>query len=211
MKMTSSYDEYSLKKLDEWINDVMNCDVSPEEIYETITKAIEENVDYHQNRLERSQKLISLLKGSQDTLVVGGNTSPDIPTVTQTDWDNVDKQIQEFNELLCNKESSQEEKDLCEEYNVRETEFWNKRKELESSFEQVKLAGGYEWTSNKNDQQKVVKWVLPVQHSVGDGDEYFVILPDDLLSQVNWKEGDQLEWVFQDDNSYLLRRVNDEE
>ena len=60
-------------------------------------------------------------------------------------------------------------------------------------------------TSAKKD--KVNKWILPVEE-VKDVDtdetEYFVTFPDDLLEAANIKEGDQLEWVDNNDGSFSL-------
>ena len=53
-----------------------------------------------------------------------------------------------------------------------------------------------------------MKWVLPVQESHIDGvDDYFINLPDDLLEQAGWKEGDTLEWIDRDDGSIVLQKV----
>ncbi len=68
---------------------------------------------------------------------------------------------------------------------------------------------GYEWTPlpPKNDD-KVVRWQLPVQQIIEEGvDNYFVEFPEDLLEAANLKEGDQVEWVDRGDGSYLLRKV----
>jgi hypothetical protein len=68
---------------------------------------------------------------------------------------------------------------------------------------------GYEWTPlpPKNDD-KVVRWQLPVQQIIEEGvDNYFVQFPDDLLEAANLKKGDQVEWVDRGDGSYLLRKV----
>jgi len=57
-------------------------------------------------------------------------------------------------------------------------------------------------------QDKVVKWVLPVQQKIEEGiDDYYVQFPDDLLEAANLKENDLVEWVDQGDGSYLLRKV----
>lgn len=57
-------------------------------------------------------------------------------------------------------------------------------------------------------ESKVTKWVLPVQQSNIDGvDDYYIQLPDDLLNQVNWKDGDRLDWIDRGDGSFELRRV----
>ena len=56
---------------------------------------------------------------------------------------------------------------------------------------------------------KVKKWVLPVEEV--DCDECIINLPDDLLEAANLKEGDEVEWVDQDDGSYLMKKVTKKE
>jgi hypothetical protein len=57
-------------------------------------------------------------------------------------------------------------------------------------------------------QDKVVKWVLPVERKIEDGiDDYYIQFPDDLLEAANLKPGDEIEWVDRGDGSYLLRKV----
>ena len=58
-------------------------------------------------------------------------------------------------------------------------------------------------------QDKVVKWVLPIERKIEDGvDDYFITFPDDLLEATNLKPGDEVEWVDRNDGSYLLRKIN---
>jgi len=57
-------------------------------------------------------------------------------------------------------------------------------------------------TSAKKD--KVKKWVLPVEYI---DDENFVSFPEDLLEAANLKEGDQIEWIPQDDGSCILKKI----
>jgi len=54
-------------------------------------------------------------------------------------------------------------------------------------------------------EDKVIKWSLPVEEQE-DG-EYYMTLPDDLLEAANLKEGDTLQWIPQDDNSYIMKKV----
>ena len=59
-----SYKKYSLEQLDNWVNDALNCeDLTPQDIYETITNVVEESVEYHKKFLDKSVELLSLLKG----------------------------------------------------------------------------------------------------------------------------------------------------
>jgi len=57
---------------------------------------------------------------------------------------------------------------------------------------------------------KVVKWRLPIEE-VENGDtgetEYFITFPDDLLEAANLVVNDEVEWVDNNDGSFLLRKV----
>jgi hypothetical protein len=61
-----------------------------------------------------------------------------------------------------------------------------------------------------NPFDKVIKWKLPVEE-IENGDtgeqEYFITFPDDLLGAANLKQGDEVEWVDNDDGSFLLRKI----
>jgi hypothetical protein len=54
-------------------------------------------------------------------------------------------------------------------------------------------------------KDKVIKWSLPVEEHE-DG-EYYITLPEDLLEAADLKEGDQIEWIPQDEDSYILQKV----
>lgn len=59
-------------------------------------------------------------------------------------------------------------------------------------------------------QDKVVKWQLPVEEVVkwGTGEkEYFITFPDDLLEAANLEVNDEVEWVDNNDGSFLLRKT----
>ncbi len=53
---------------------------------------------------------------------------------------------------------------------------------------------------------KVKKWILPVEID-GDSGEYYLQLPDDLLEQMGWKEGKQLEFVDMYNGTFEIRSV----
>ena len=73
-----SYQKYSLEQLDNWVNDAVNCeDLTPQDIYETILKCVDESVEYHKKYLTKSVELLSLLKI---------NRSIDF-NVTSKDWE----------------------------------------------------------------------------------------------------------------------------
>lgn len=58
-----SYKNYSLQQLDNWVNDAINCeDLTPEDIYNTIVKCVDESVEYHRKYLNKGVEILSLLK-----------------------------------------------------------------------------------------------------------------------------------------------------
>jgi len=40
-------------------------------------------------------------------------------------------------------------------------------------------------------------------------DDGMLQLPDAMLEELGWNEGDVLQWINQDDGSYLLKKVDD--
>ena len=41
----------------------------------------------------------------------------------------------------------------------------------------------------------------------GDDEDCFLPLPDELLDQLNWQEGDTLEWIVNPDNTITIHKV----
>ena len=41
----------------------------------------------------------------------------------------------------------------------------------------------------------------------GDDDECILPLPDEILDELDWQEGDILEWVVNDDNTITIHKV----
>jgi hypothetical protein len=77
---------------------------------------------------------------------------------------------------------------------------------------------GYEMTADgfwipsqpSQKEDKVVKWRLPVEevkNADTEESEYFITFPDDLLEAVNMHPGDKVEWVDQNDGSFILRKT----
>jgi hypothetical protein len=144
-----SYKKYSLEQLDNWFNDALNCDdLTPQDIYDTVVKCVDESVEYHKKYLTKSIELLSLLKGHR---------SVDFD-VTDKDWENFWEETyypeehkqytEEEMNAMCDAAA---EKEKCREYNLREAEYYNKRAELDAQYKDpyanlIREAGGYEWT-----------------------------------------------------------------
>jgi len=60
-------------------------------------------------------------------------------------------------------------------------------------------------SATQRDIDKVVRWQLPVEEDAVNG-EYFITFPDDLLEAANLKEGDDVEWIDNDDGTFILKK-----
>jgi len=124
-----SYKKYSLEQLDNWVNDAVNCeDLTPQDIYDTIVKCVDESVEYHKKYYTKSVELLSLLKGQRSVnLDVNDKDWEDF-------WQEQDQISQNYTEeelnAMCDA-AEKTEKEKCREYNLREAEYYNKRAELD--------------------------------------------------------------------------------
>jgi hypothetical protein len=60
---------------------------------------------------------------------------------------------------------------------------------------------------SKNQELKLKSWTLNIEEDPESGDA-ILTFPPDLLEQVGWKEGDTLNWVNQQNGSWLLKKVD---
>ena len=156
-----SYKKYSLEQLDNWLHDAVNCeDLTPQDIYDTIVKCVDENVEYHKKYLTKNIEVLSLLKGHRPVDFDYTATGEKFPTTTEaTDKDWVDfweetYSSEETQDAICEKEPSQEEKDKCREYNLREAEYYNQRALLDAKSK-------YYHDYNRNDLNRSNPFQIP--------------------------------------------------
>ena len=162
-----AYKKYSLEQLDNWVNDALNCeDLTPQDIYETITNVVDESVEYHKKHLTKSIELLSLLKGHRPVdfdYTATGEKFPTTSEATKKDWIDFweetyrpEQYTEEEMNAMCDAAA---DKEKCREYNLREAEYYNKRAELDAqyakSMEEIKVNGGYEWTPEPTKEKKM--------------------------------------------------------
>lgn len=170
------YKNYSLEQLKNWVSDALTSGgASPEEIYDTIYSAVKEEYYVYKHHTSRAYELMGILHGNKmHTSFV------DMEALRYTE--------EELN-AMCDKAASDDEKEKCREYNLREAEYYDKRAQLD-----IKA------------NNRVVKWQLPVDVDGITGD-CFIQFPDDLLEAANLKEGDVVNWIDRGDGSFELRKV----
>ena len=132
--------------------------------------------------------------------------SPECKGAWNDFWEEPQQYTEEELNAMCDKAASDEDKEKCREYNLREAEYYDKRAQLDAEVEAIRKAGGYEWTPEVPKK----KWILPVEESKDadtDQTEYFVSFPDDLLEAAKLKEGDEIEWVDQGNGCYMICNI----
>ena len=134
-----SYKKYSLEQLDNWVNDAVNCeDLTPQDIYDTIVKCVDESVEYHKKYLTKSVELLSLLKGHRE---VDFGDEGNITLGDTSDWNDF------WEENYYSEEYSKEQ---VSEFEAKERDYDAKRAQLDAEYSLIKAAGGYEWTPESN-------------------------------------------------------------
>ena len=214
--MDFDYKKYSLENLEKWMSDaLLSSEATPQEIYDVIRKVVEEEYIYFKHHTGRCYELLALLNGNGKghlscdkddpseeckkswTSFWEENPYPEEykePSVEDImpPWGHSDMEALRYTEeelnAMCDKAASDQEKEKCREYNLREAEYYDKRAQLDADYDKVK------------------KWVLPTEVDGLTGD-VIVNLPDDLLERAGLKEGDQVEWIDTGEGSYIMKKV----
>ena len=158
-----SYKKYSLEQLDNWVNDAVNCeDLTPQDIYDTVVRCVEESVKYHKKYFTKSVELLSLLKGHRPVDFDYTATGEKFPSATKKDWvdfweetyypeEHTKEQVREFEakerdyEVLRAKLDAEHEKSKYYfEYDRNDLNRENPFKDKE--LEEIRKEGGFEWT-----------------------------------------------------------------
>jgi hypothetical protein len=224
------YKKYSLENLEKWMSDaLLSSEATPKEIYDIIRGVVHEEYHYFKHQTGRCYELLALLGGTNnlqeqvkaqgevwdkedDGMRPWGHSDLEYmianPTLTEDRISNFPGEQYSEEELnaMCDKAASNDEKEKCREYNLREAEYYNQRAQLDAEFDKIRAADGYDWTPLPQ-KDKVVKWQLPVEID-GVSGEYYVQFPDDLMEVAGIKENDMVEWIDRKDGSFELRKVN---
>ena len=136
-----SYKKYSLEQLDNWVSDAMNCeDLTPQDIYDTVIKCVDDNIEYHKKYLTKGIELLSLLKNQRKVDYIDFDTD-------EKDWENFWYEQNEISQHYSDEDlnamcDAAADKEKCREYNMREAEYYNKRAQLdlEETAKQLEIA-----------------------------------------------------------------------
>ena len=167
----TDYKKYALGQLENFLYDAMSAEATPQEIYDTIRDAVQDNLNVYTKSADQARELLSLLNGHRPVDFGGWEIE-----LQYTD--------NELDEMCAAAELEQDLRNVGDFL----------KQDRDSNF-----------PGENTVKDKVIKWSLPVEEQE-DG-EYYITLPDDLLEATNFNEGDQIEWIPQDNGSYLLKKV----
>ena len=72
--MSEKSKSYSLTNLEEWVQDAVNADTTPQEVYDSIVDTVKKNKKYHKACYDSSVKLLGLLRGKKLSVLDGITT-----------------------------------------------------------------------------------------------------------------------------------------
>jgi hypothetical protein len=186
----TDHKNYSLKQVENFLYDAMSSGATPQEIYDVIKGAVQDNYYTYKKSAAEAYELLALLNGNG----VGhltcdkDDTSPECKKSWNDFWEEPNSDSVEFHyteeelDAMC---AAAEEEELISKGYFKEDGFWKKPKD------------------------KVKKWILPIEEI--DCDECIINFPDDLLEAANLKEGDEVEWIDQGDGSFKMIKVTKKE
>ncbi len=131
---------YSLQQLEEWIEDAMESEATPQEIYNTIIHAVEKSAIYHRACLNHSSRLLSLL---EDNIVV-----------------NVDDKIEGYDQFelpLPKQDNVVRLSDVVKKHKYTEKDYWEGNVSG-SDFNDALNLYGYEYTPLSGDINIKESW-----------------------------------------------------
>ena len=202
-----NYKKYSLENLEKWMSDaLLSSEATPKEIYDVIRGVVDEEYHYFKHQTGRCYELLALL-----------NDNGHINKYEER----LNSLFDKDNKLTCDKD------DKSPECQKAWNDFWEENYYPEEAVDDGMRPWGHsdlEYLANSvltedrisnfpgeqcvaSQQDKVVKWQLPVEVDGLTGD-CFIQFPDDLLEASNLKEGDQVEWIDLKNGSFELRKVN---
>ena len=80
--MSEESKSYSLTNLEEWLQDAINADTTPNEVYDSIVDTVKKNMRYHKACYDSSVKLLGLLRGNKNISVMDGITTETMEGIT---------------------------------------------------------------------------------------------------------------------------------
>ena len=190
--MTADHKDYALKQLENFLYDAMSADATAQEIYDVIKGVVADNYYVYKNATQKAYELLALLNGNgeghiSDAISRGNKIHQEVEDLLQEyPVSKVEEKLKtpiqqnpQYTDEEMDAMTASEEKELIVKGFVKVNGFWQKPK---------------------------TSWIVKIEMDGLTGDAYIPI-PDDLSDIVGWNVDDELEWIPNDNGSYILRKV----
>jgi len=221
----TDYKKYALGQVENFLYDAMSTDATPQEIYDVIKGVVEDNYYTYKKQTENAYELLALLNGNGVGHVSVVNTSEhsehyydynrNKPVAKTCDTDDTSEECKKswndfwVEDLHRTDYTDEELNAMCDKAEAEAEEKAKSLTHQEAIDAGWKMSDEGIWMSPQK-EDKVKKWVLPVEEDDPSGVQY-ITFPDDLLKAANLKEGDVLEWIDQGDGSFKMIKVTKKE
>jgi hypothetical protein len=208
----TDYKKYALGQVENFLYDAMSTDATPQEIYDVIKGVVQDNLEVYTKSADQARELLSLLNGHRSVDFVEEHSEyyydfdRNKPLTNTCDKDDTSEKCKKSWTSFWEEPSMPPWGHSDLEYGIHYSE-----KELDAMCDAAenKIKMSVQNSGENGDgyfisTDKVKRWILPVEE---DGDDCVITFPDDLLEAANLKEGDQIEWVPQDDGSCILKKI----
>jgi hypothetical protein len=197
----TDYKKYSLVQVENFLYDAMSTDATPQEIYDVIRGVVENNYYTYKQQTANAYELLALLNGNGKGHLTcdKDDTSEECKNSWSDFWEEPSMPPWGHSDIEYGIHYSDKELDaMCTAAELQQ--------DLENVGDFLKQDRNSNFPNENTVKDRVKKWVLPVEVS-DDLEDYVVTFPDDLLEAANLKEGDQVEWIDNGDDSYTLKKV----
>lgn len=132
--MTTTYESQRKERLSEVIFDYLTDEnTSAERLYTDIRDEIISSMEYFQKYSDKCRRARDLI--TDDFFPdLGDYQSDNITDADKNDWNSFWDEVEDS----CDTESTEEKRDLCREYNMREVEYYNQRAKLDAEYAKKK-------------------------------------------------------------------------
>tara|TARA_R110000868_G_scaffold234633_1_gene488350 strand:- start:66 stop:623 length:558 start_codon:yes stop_codon:yes gene_type:complete len=180
----TDYKKYALGQVENFLHDAMGSGATPQEIYDTIRDLVQDNLIVYTKSADQARELLNLLNGHRP---VDSNFC---------DKDDTSQKCTQSWSDFWEEPNQYTEEDLNEMCAAAELE-----QDLKNVGDFLKQDRNSNFPGENTVKDKVKKWIIPVD------DDYNITFPEDLIEQTGWKEGDILHWIPQNDNSFIMKKV----
>lgn len=201
----TDHKDYALKQVENFLYDAMSADATAQEIYDVIKGAVEDNYHTYKKQTEKAHNLLALLNGNGNGHLTCDKEDASPECIGDYDWFKWD-----YDKVYVGPIAQEVKEDCMPPWGHSDMEALQyTEEELDAMCsaaeeEEYLISKGY--FKEDGYWRKPKTWTVKVEMDGLTGDA-FIPIPDELSDIVGWNVDDELEWIPNDNGSYIVRKV----